>query len=268
VPELACHLRAEGELAGLGLQIEDMHGRPVDGGTPRHRCPVEVPLLADERADRTVMRHDAQPHPNRQVGDAVGGSADTRGGLRDGLEHWLDVRRRARDHAEDLGRGRLLGEAVSQFTMALLQFLEQPHVFHGDDGLVGEGLEKRDLPLGERADDSSRRRDGAERPSILDHRNSENRSKRPQGLGSVRILAIVGHLNHGRGQDRASRHAAVARSLRKGAPRGIDLFPRPAVLGHEVDALAVEPEQPGEVRLAQRRGRGGDGFEGWLHCCR
>ena len=36
--------------------------------------------------------------------------------------------------------------------VARLQLLEQPHVLDGDDGLVGEGLEQLDLPIGECAD--------------------------------------------------------------------------------------------------------------------
>ena len=34
---------------------------------------------------------------------------------------------------------------ASAIRVALFEFLEQSHVLDGDDGLVGEGLEKRDL---------------------------------------------------------------------------------------------------------------------------
>ena len=40
-------------------------------------------------------------------------------------------------------------QRLAQFCVALLQFLEQPHVFDGDDGLIGEGLEKLDLLIRE-----------------------------------------------------------------------------------------------------------------------
>ena len=40
--------------------------------------------------------------------------------------------------------------SASQFLDALLQLLEQPGVLDGDDGLVRERLQQRDLPLGER----------------------------------------------------------------------------------------------------------------------
>src|SRR5262249_24772462 len=38
------------------------------------------------------------------------------------------------------------------FRVALLQFLEQPHVLNCDNGLVSEGFEKRDLLVSERTD--------------------------------------------------------------------------------------------------------------------
>ena len=38
-----------------------------------------------------------------------------------------------------------VSSAVGQVAVARLQLLEQPHVLDGDHGLVGEGLEERDL---------------------------------------------------------------------------------------------------------------------------
>src|SRR5262245_454932 len=63
--------------------------------------------------------------------------------LRNGIEHWLDFRRRARDHLQDVAGGRLL-------LQRLLRLVEQPHVLDGNDGLVGEGLEEFDLLVRER----------------------------------------------------------------------------------------------------------------------
>ena len=40
-------------------------------------------------------------------------------------------------------------QRLAQFRVALLQFFEEADVLDGDDGLVGEGLEKRDLLIGE-----------------------------------------------------------------------------------------------------------------------
>ena len=40
-------------------------------------------------------------------------------------------------------------QGLAQFCIALLDFLEQADILNGDDGLVGEGLEQRDLLVGE-----------------------------------------------------------------------------------------------------------------------
>ena len=41
-------------------------------------------------------------------------------------------------------------QGLAQFCVALLRFLEQPHVLDSDDRLIGKGLEKSDLFLRER----------------------------------------------------------------------------------------------------------------------
>ena len=71
------------------------------------------------------------------------------GALDDGVEDRLHVRGRAADDAEHLGRCRLMLQGLAQFRVALLEFLEQAHVLDGDDRLVGEGFEQRNLLFGE-----------------------------------------------------------------------------------------------------------------------
>src|SRR4030095_4826133 len=62
----------------------------------------------------------------------------------------LHVRGRAADNTQHLGRCRLMLQRFAKFLIALLEFLEEPDIFDGDDGLVGEGFEQRNLLLGER----------------------------------------------------------------------------------------------------------------------
>ena len=64
-----------------------------------------------------------------------------RGALDDGVEHRLHIRGRAADDAEHLGRCRLMLQRLAQFCVALAEFFEQPHVFDGDDRLIGESLQ-------------------------------------------------------------------------------------------------------------------------------
>jgi hypothetical protein len=68
---------------------------------------------------------------------------------------------------------------LRQRAVLLLQFLEQPHVLDGDDGLVGEGLEQLDLLRRERTGGSptSTGGDGADRTSLSEHRHHQQASK-------------------------------------------------------------------------------------------
>ena len=72
------------------------------------------------------------------------------GALRDRVEHRLEVGRRARDDAQDLAGGGLLLQRLGEVAVARLQLLEQPDVLDGDDRLVRERLQQRDLLVGER----------------------------------------------------------------------------------------------------------------------
>ena len=83
--------------------------------------------------------------------------------LDDGVEYGLHVRGRAADDAEHLGRCRLMFQGLAQFCVALLDFLEQSHVFDGNYGLVGEGFEQGYLLFGERSDFGSANDDRADR---------------------------------------------------------------------------------------------------------
>ena len=57
--------------------------------------------------------------------------------------------------------------------VALLQLLEQPGVLDGDDGLVRERLQQRDLLLGERADLEAVQHQHTDRPAVPTQRDAE-----------------------------------------------------------------------------------------------
>src|SRR5262245_18136368 len=67
-------------------------------------------------------------------------------------------------------------QGLSQFCVALLDLLEQPHVFDGDDRLVGEDFKKRDLLLREGADYSTTNDDDADRLVLAHEGRNEYRS--------------------------------------------------------------------------------------------
>src|SRR5262249_39425235 len=82
------------------------------------------------------------------------------------IEHRLDVRLRAANDAENVASRRLLVERSGQFTVARLQLGEETNVLDRDHGLVGEGLEERNLLIGERMDFSAVDRQGTYQPGL------------------------------------------------------------------------------------------------------
>ncbi len=92
-----------------------------------------------------------------------------------GLEHRSEICGRARDDMQDLSRCRLLFQGLGEVAVACLEFLEQPDVLNGDGGLVGEGLQKGDLPLREEADFRARKLDRPDRDALAHQWNAEHR---------------------------------------------------------------------------------------------
>src|SRR5262249_55378143 len=81
------------------------------------------------------------------------------GTVDDCVENWLHISRGLADHGQDFRRRRLLVQRLGDLCMGrcegailLLQLGEQSNILDGDHGLVGEGLHKGDLPVGERLD--------------------------------------------------------------------------------------------------------------------
>ena len=147
------------------------------------------------------------------VGRAHARAAQTHRARHDAVEDGLNIGRRARDDPQDLARGGLLFEGLGQGAVATLQFVEQPDVLDGDHRLIGEGLEQRDLLVGE----------GSGRPRwtmiapigtpVPQHRHARarcagrTRHAAPRGLYSASRLH-VGDVHDGAPQDRARRSHA------------------------------------------------------------
>ncbi len=130
--------------------------------------------------------------PHRRV-------AQPRGGLAERVEHQLQVEGRAADHLQHVaGRG-LVFERLLQITRAVAQLLEQPVIFYCDDRLIGEGLEKPDLPLGERLHPPARQVDDAERLGFAQQRHGKSGAhltdRDHQGMGIFGIGGEVGDVD-------------------------------------------------------------------------
>src|SRR5215471_4823827 len=76
------------------------------------------------------------------VNDGIGCITKSRGIVGNDIKNRLNVSRRAGDYSQDLTRRSLL-------LQRLLELIEQPYVFDGDDGLVRESLKKLNLRRGE-----------------------------------------------------------------------------------------------------------------------
>ena len=114
-----------------------MHAAPGPRGRPARvavarRHAMQLAVDAERRAD-------VAPHSRAALSTIV-------------VEHRLDVGRRAADDPQDLAGRRLLLERLGEIAVARLELLEQAHVLDGDHRLVGEGLQERDLLVGERPD--------------------------------------------------------------------------------------------------------------------
>jgi hypothetical protein len=105
----------------------------------------------------------------------------------DDVTHRLDVGRRARNHPQDLGGGRLLLEGLGQLSVPRLQLREQAHVFDRDDRLIGEGFEERDLLGREGVDLGPSVENGAQRRALPQQR------RRHDCPGGEPSLSHAGH---------------------------------------------------------------------------
>src|SRR5215470_7335347 len=109
--------------------------------------------------------------------------AEAGGTLHNRIEHRLDVHLGLADDSEDLTGGSLSIESGYQIAIAGFQFLEQPHILDGDNGLVSEGLEQSNLSIAEGADLVPQQRDHTQ-----SHIVSEQWHRQRRAVPSIRSL--------------------------------------------------------------------------------
>src|SRR5262245_29927599 len=90
--------------------------------------------------------------------------AETRGRFEQSIENGVEVKSGSADDLEHVGGGGLLLECFTQF-------VEQPGVLDGDDGLSGEVLDQLDLLVGERMNLLVVDGDDTDQRVFLEHRN-------------------------------------------------------------------------------------------------
>src|SRR5262249_23272055 len=97
------------------------------------------------------------------------------GALDDSVKDRLHVGGRPADNAQNL-RGRcLMLKRLSQLGVAVLDLLEQPHVFDGDDGLISESRHEFNLLVSKGPDLRAPHCDDSKKKNILpEHWNSQD----------------------------------------------------------------------------------------------
>src|SRR5215831_12507509 len=113
--------------------------------------------------------------------------------LDDGVEYWLHVCGRAADNTEHFGRCRLMLQSLAQFRIALLDLLEQAHVFDGNHSLVSKGPEKGNLFFGKRSNRRATDRNGPNGNTLTNKRDGQPRpnAQAMDGMPDVRPLRFA-----------------------------------------------------------------------------
>ncbi len=259
--------------SGIGLGVGDIDRRSITHGLGvgpvrlvrlwegRPRGSVASVVGARERGELDLIAPD--PGHNARVPPQ---QAD--GATQDRVEHRLDIRLRLADGAQDVAGGGLRVQRRGQLAVALLELLEQAYVLDRDDGLVGKGLEQRDLPLGEELSLGAPDADRADRNAFSHQGNAERRAETqlPRGLAAlgklVRRTLHVGNLDcppikHRSASDRAAdeREGKLADGANGNG----------AVMGDQEEPVVVPAEDGGVQRLAQAGGALRNGVEHGLN---
>ncbi len=183
--------RLELDIGNVGDgSIED---RPTSGELAGERRRKDTPGDLQGLRREVVLGHQVNQLSVEAIQAAEQPVAQPHRAAHDGVEDRLHVRRGSADDPQDLGGRRLLLQGLGQLAVPSPQLLEQPHVLDGDDRLVGEGLEQRDLLVCERDRLAPRRHDHPDGLSVTNHRHDEQASDaqhlhaRPLRLGERRL---------------------------------------------------------------------------------
>jgi hypothetical protein len=136
------------------------------------------------------------------------GVADADGFLQHGLKNGLQITRRAADDLQHLRCGGLL-------LKGLAQFIQEPRVLDGDNGLSGEILDKSDLPVGKRKYPRASQHDHSNDLALAFEGHAENGAESPRllplGESIFRVSFHIGNLNRFAAQQDPSGNRAPPR---------------------------------------------------------
>src|SRR6266545_942393 len=109
------------------------------------------------------------------------------GALDDSFEDRLHIRGRAADDAEHLGGCSLMLQGLTQFRVAFLDLLEQPHILDRDHCLVGKSCDQLDLALSKWRYSITPDRNCPDWTPLAKHGNSQKgaRSEGRESIGGI-----------------------------------------------------------------------------------
>jgi hypothetical protein len=265
-------LAQEGErVARFALEVGDL-----DGGARRRR--LTDPGLADldsrlaegldQRFGHSVVgaRHEYLRSFVELV-DGTGIRLREIDGVRDNAgEHGLHVEARA-DGASHLAERLQLVHEAGQLVRPLLEFREQAHILDGDHRLVGKGLEQSDLSLREEPHLGTADDDRAGGDTLTEQRDAQRGTMTPlprRGTTFGKLLRCGLHISNLQRlpleHHAAGKHPATDR---EGELANGSVGDR-AMIGHQTQAVAFQPEDGGVERITQAGGTGRHGIEDGL----
>src|SRR5262249_17259741 len=219
---------------------------------------------------RIVKRADAKSDSVVEIKRAKLGFADARRIGQDGFKNRLQLARRTGDDLQHLRGRRLLLQRFAQF-------VQQPRILDGDDGLFCEIVHKLDLFVAERPHLLAVDGDRADQLILLEHRYDENGASAGYlGQGNRRWLAFdvgllqseVGDVLQLLGRDNAAERIGGAEADYRVAPPQRVPFQWRAVHRDDAKRVSVVQQEIAEFRLADARGILQHGLEHRLQLAR
>ena len=142
-------------VAGINRNVGDLYGllrgRHFAHGQIASRAQMRLGPAKREIFGRDIMHRSGAMvavFDEKQLTEF--GSANACRVFQYGIRKRAAIARRRADDAQHLGRHCLLLQQLGEIVGTLAQFVEQPRVLDGDDGLGGEVLQQLDLLVGER----------------------------------------------------------------------------------------------------------------------
>ena len=121
------------------------------------------------------------------------GAREMDGTVDNGLQHHLQIERRAY-RSPDFAQSLKLLHRAGKLARAHLNFVEQPGVLDGDDGLVGEGLQQLDLRVAEWAGSLAHHMNRADGDAFAQHRRDRHSAEADHSPAVARETRCIGCL--------------------------------------------------------------------------